>query len=380
MALAAGLPLPSLAASQTSTSVAQSLNELGFRVFARLPKARNHFVSPYSLGRALAMAAAGSGGQTQSEFLKLLGYGSQQAFLKAYTGFDLSTGQVTLKEANSFWFDDTLKVRKSYSETLKKRFEAELYQTDFDGDPKGSADRVNQWASRATEGKIKKVLKPEPALRCVLSNAVYFKGDWDSQFSKEATKNQPFAAPTGALQVPTMNKFGSRFPYAKFPGLQLLQLPYQGRDVAMTILLPDTGASLDQLEQGLTHSKLKTWTKSMGRPEVNLALPKFKVEASYSMNKPLAQLGLKRAFSNGADFSGISAERLKIDRVDQKSYVEVDEEGTEAAAVTTISMTRATSVRRPPIVFKVDRPFLFTIEHLPSGIVLFLGRVSNPLG
>lgn len=370
--LAALLPLPTLAAQANGGGPA--FDKLGLRLLAQMNPRENHCLSPYSLARALALVTPGARGQTEKELLTVLGFGNRKALLQANSRQDLSVKEVTLKEANSVWFDDSLPLKASYRRCLERQLKAQFYQTDFDGDAPGSARKINDWASRSTEGKIPEVVSPNPALRCLLANAVYFKGDWKTAFLKQATRPRPFLAPEGKLEVPMMSQTGS-FAYRKGEGASAVRLLYKGDDTAMTIYLPDEGVSLASLQRSINFQQ---WRDGLARTKVHVQIPKFKLERTYPLNKPLQAMGVRQAFQNNADFLDLSQESLKIDKVTQKTYIEVDEKGTEAAAVTTIGMVRTTSVQRPPISFVADRPFLYTLEHLPSKTLLFLGQVTRP--
>ena len=278
--------------------------------------------------------------------------------------------------ANSLWLDDTLKLKTPYQRTMAQKFRATIEQTDFDGDPLGSAGKVNRWASQKTRGKISNVLAPDPSIRAVLANAIYFKGNWSEQFDAKRTRPATFFAAGGTRVKANMMHQSKSFAYAETPELQAIKLPYQGDELEMTLLLPSKNSSLSALEKNFSPS----WLRSLAfrRQPVNTSIPKFKLEAKYKLKQPLTRMGMGRAFSNGANFARMSPESLKIDKVNHDTYVEVDEKGTEAAAVTTVTMVRTTSVARRPVAFRADRPFLFTITHRPSRTQLFLGRITNP--
>jgi serpin B len=234
-----------------------------------------------------------------------------------------------------------------------------------------------------TNGKIKDLIPPESLgamTRLVLTNAVYFKGDWVQPFQKRNTREEDFTVSAQEkVKVPLMHQ-QMKMGYAEEGTFQVLELPYAGRELSMVVLLPKKVDGLPELEKAITVDKLASLLSNLPVREVNTYLPKFKLETSFGLNPTLEALGMKRAFSREADFSGISsAEALYISAVLHKAYVDVNEEGTEAAAATAV-VTRAMAVRRPqPVpVFRADHPFLFLICDTRAGSVLFMGRLTNP--
>lgn len=378
LGLAALCPLPSLAATP-ARSIGSTVQDFNSRLLGRMPAEKDLFYSPYSIAAALAMTGSGAAGATQQEFNQLLGFAGREQMISGFA--DLiprlrGSEDYELITANSLWADETLPLEPAYQSMVGRRFLAQVQQVDFDGDPGGSAAKINDWASRQTRGKIKQVIQANPALRCVLANAIYFKGSWQTEFSQKLTRPAPFYPQAGSpIEVKMMQK-RDRLAYAELPGLQALRLPYKGEQLAMTIFLPSTNSNLRAFEEKFRSGGLQGL--AFHRRDVNAALPKFKLETDYNLEGILPSMGLKRAFSNSADFSKMSRERLKVDKVNHKAVVEVDEKGTEAAAVTTITMVRTTSVRPQPVSFRADRPFFFQISHLSTGTPLFAGRIVRP--
>jgi serpin B len=376
----AGLGLASLLggtslAAISSTDTGQAINKFGRRLLKELPTGKNLFISPFSIATALAMTGAGAAGATSAQFLKLLGFADRDQMVAGFSGLlpqIAAAKSYQLSTANGLFVDDTLTLHKAYQQKMEEKFRASIRQLDFDGDPQGSVDQVNDWIAKATNQKIKKMLQANPAIRCVLANAIYFKADWSKAFSKSATRPAPFFLNSGkSISVPLMHGQAFHMPYLKGQGFQAVTLPYKGDEVVMNVFLPDKGTRIDDLYPRMP-------SNSFGSQEVRVSMPKYKMETSYELVDPLTKLGLGQAFSNQANFSLFAREPLKIDKVKHKAFVEVDEEGTEAAAATTVTMVRTTSVRRPPLEFRVDRPFLFSLEHKASGTLLFVGRVMNP--
>jgi serpin B len=265
----------------------------------------------------------------------------------------------------------------------KNFFSAKLAGVDF-AKPE-SAQTINDWADTSTHGKIKQVVQwPFPPLtRVILANAIYFKGKWDRPFDKQSTKDHAFNVQPGGTpkQVPTMWQRG-HFNYQQGDGFQAVRLPYAGKRLQMYLFLPDTNSSPTKL---LADLNADTWRDKIlpkfQDKEGTLALPRFKLDYDVRLNDPLKALGMRQAFAVDADFSAMADEPLFVSEVMQKSFVEVNEEGTEAAAVTTVTM-HAQAVFRPekPFEMIVDRPFLFVIGDDQTRSILFLGVVHDPAG
>jgi serpin B len=217
-----------------------------------------------------------------------------------------------------------------------------------------------------------------------LTNAIYFKAAWMKTFARSATTDQDFTTETGKVTVPMMSK-STQFRYFEAEnGLQILELPYLGSPISMVVLLPKESDGLGGLETSLNADKLESWFTKLGSPQtVNLSLPRFKLEESFQLGATLRELGMARAFGSTADFSGITtSRRLAITNVIHKAFVDVNEEGTEAAAATAVILGRMAAMlpQHPPVTFRADHPFLFLIRDSRSGSILFLGREANPCG
>jgi serpin B len=241
---------------------------------------------------------------------------------------------------------------------------------------------INQWVERQTNGKIKDLISRgllDSMTRLVLTNAIYFKGNWASQFKEDRTREGPFDLLDGSkVQVPMMNQT-EQFGYAETDTLQVLELPYVGEELSMVILLPKRTDGIGELERELAGESLSKWLGAVRRQEVIVSMPKFKLTSKFSLGQVLRSMGMTAAFSEQADFSGMTGGRdLFISAVVHQAYVDVNEEGTEAAAATGVTM-RVTSVGpvRTPV-FRADHPFIFLIRDTTSDSILFLGRVMNP--
>jgi serpin B len=353
-------------ASQTSFAVSFLKN-----VNADTPKSENVVVSPYSAAVALSMLAEGAEGQTRAEFDEALG-----GIL--YKSEDLGGGdKVVVKSANSVWIDDNFSPRNRYVNLLEKDFNAFLDVENF-ADP-AAIKAINNWCSENTNGKISEIIdRLDSGNVMVLINALYFNAPWDVEFDPALTREQTFNGLTKTSQVKMMNNKGY-YMYAEYKGFQMIQLPYLGREYAMYVVLPPEGADVNKLLSKMDASAYAAAMDMLSQQEVRIMLPKFKVETSMLLNKPLQDMGIKTAFTSAADFSGIAEMGpLVLDLVKQKCYIDVTETGTEAAAVTSaqIRLTSARPVAQMPVM-RVDRPFFFVIADGENKNILFAGKIVN---
>ena len=345
---------------------------------------RNIFISPFSVSTALQMAGNGAAGETKTEMQDVLKTadlpaGSLNEACRSLNQTLTSLPGVTLDLANGIWFQDGIQLKPAFVAENKDYFLAELANVDFQNPQ--SANTINHWADKNTRGKIQKVVQYPfpPATRVVLANAIYFKGKWVKPFDKKDTKPHVFYTPSARKQAPLMWRHG-HFRYQETGGFQAVELPYAGDRLQMCLFLPSTNSSPAKLLGDLT---AETWRdKILPRfidREGTLALPRFKIQYEVALNDPLQALGLRRAFDSRADFSAMADEPLCISQVKQKSFVDVNEEGTEAAAVTTVTMT-ALAIMRPlaPFEMIVDRPFFFVISDRQTQTILFMGMISDP--
>jgi serpin B len=380
--------LASLAAPASDQSKLAAANTgFAFDLFQQIAQeqpGKNIFISPFSVSTVLQMIDHGAVGATKEEMDRVLhvddfpagtlntASASLNQSLKSHTN-------AILELANAIWYKSGIPLKPEFVAVNKEFYAAELGAVNFDSPQ--SARTINNWAERSTHGKIQDVVRwPfDPATRVVLANAIYFKGKWARPFDRKDTKSHFFSVTDGDPQeVPTMWQHG-RFGYQNGDDFQAVRLPYAGRRLWMDVFLPATNSNLTKL---LVHfnsaSERNKMLAEFLQREGTLALPRFKLEYSVGLNDSLQALGLKRAF-HGADFSAMSDEPLEVSEVKQKSYVEVNEEGTEAAAVTTgIMQTTAIVQPQPPFEMIVDRPFFFVIEDYSTQSTLFMGIVNDP--
>lgn len=330
----------------------------------------NITVSPYSAGVALSMLAEGAEGETLEELLTALGGGS-------FGGGSYSADSIVdIRSANSAWISQLFRVKQSYVSALKTSYDAEVQTRDF-SDP-STPDAINSWCYGNTEGRIPEIVDNISSdMMMFLVNALYFKAPWETPFDESRTKNLTFHGSAGDRTTPMMYVKG-RFEFVDFAGNQMIRLPYEGGPYSMLIGMPAKGMDINSLTHFLTENLYNLALSTMSYTEVELTLPKFSFETDMILNSILAKMGVQKVFSRGAELGGISNSEICVDQVRQKCFIEVNEEGSEAAAVTSIGL-RLTSapVATRAKVMTVDRPFVYAIVDELSGEILFMGRVMN---
>lgn len=354
---------------------------------------KNIFLSPMSISSALAMVFMGAKGTTASQMVQALsldkcsrnGDGDvHQGFQSLLTEVNKTGTQYLLRTANRLFGEKTCDLLASFKDSCRKFYEAEMEEMDFKGATEQSRQHINTWVAKKTEDKIKELLNPGTVnsdTSLILVNAIYFKGNWEKQFNKEDTREMPFNVSKDEKKPVQMmfKKSTFKMTYIGEIFTQILLLPYVGNELNMIIMLPDEHVELSTVEKEITYEKFIEWTRldKMDEEEVEVFLPKFKLEETCDMKKVLCKLGMTDAFEGRADFSGMSPKQgLFLSQVVHKAFVEVNEEGTEAAAATAaIMMMRC--MRFTPR-FCADRPFLFFIQHVKTNGILFCGRFSSP--
>jgi serine protease inhibitor len=394
--LLALLAVPLLTGAAVSSPV-DADNTFGFRLLTAVQKTlpdRNVVLSPVSAALNLSMVLNGAEGQTKEEMLKALSLnGSEIAAINTANAqllkaLGAQTNGVTLSVADSLWVDSRrAMLRPDYMKQMQASYAAEVQGLDFSNP--NAARQINGWASRATQGKIPKVVNQiDPTEVLLLLNAVYFKGQWTHKFDKTKTQQRDFRLADGTTkQVPRMAQSG-RFDYFETPEMQAIRLPFGDGDLVMEVLLPAQSSNLTALEAQLTAEHWKEWRSRYSKREGTIELPRFELQSKYKLNGPLESLGMKRAFdASDAQLTGMllpaqgrsELGRVSISAVLQSTYWKVDEEGSEAAAVTSTQI-RATAVQRPaaPFHMVVDRPFFGAIVDQRSGVLLFVGGIYDP--
>ncbi|WP_152051297.1 serpin family protein [Tautonia marina] len=350
----------------------------------------NLFFSPYSISSALAMTLGGAAGETAEQMADVLhltlpsdelhpAFGALNTRLletKDDTGYQLDV-------ANRLWGQQGYGFVPGYLALTRDAYDAELQTVDFARATEEARDEINSWVEDQTKGKIQNLIPPgvlDSLTRLVLTNAIHFKGDWAAPFLDQATRDAPFFLPgEDEVMVPLMNRRGS-YRYGEGEDLKILELPYGKGDLSMVVLLPDTRDGLGALEAKLNAEQLDHWIAGLRRQEVAVALPRFSLSSQFTLNQALSKLGMSLPFQPGqADFSGMDGSReLYITAAIHKAFVDVNEEGTEAAAATGIVVGVRSALPSEPKVFRADHPFLFLIRDTHTGSILFLGRLTNP--
>jgi serpin B len=348
----------------------------------------NIIVSPYSVQTALAMTLAGAGGATAVDMTKTLELsviGADQlhaalgGFVQRYQANAAQAGY-ELHVANALWVEQGYPLLPGYLEVVQHDYAASLSNLDFSM-PVQAAGTINDWVARQTADKIRDLI-PASALgsgtRLVLTNAVYFKGDWETPFQARLTSSRPWNGPKGSSTTPTMRRRGI-FAYAEDDSVQALEMPYKGDALAMLILLPKKADGLSDVERSLDARRLDDLTGRLSQTEVAVSMPKFTMDSRFDLADPLKAMGMASAFSTSADFSGIDGRRdLRISDVIHRGFIDVDETGTTAAGATGMIMVGSAMRAGEPVVFNADHPFLFFIVDARAGTILFMGRVEEP--
>ena len=361
-------------------------------------KEGNIIYSPLSISLALSMTLAGAETTTEEAMMQSLQYSLPEdqvhpAFNALLLAIEASEenkpeesegSNFQLNIANSIWGQSGYPFASDFLDVLARYYDAGMYNIDYISNPEAARELINQWIEDETEDKIQDLIPPgaiNELTRLVLANAIYFNGSWRFPFNEDATYPAPFHMLNGSeATVDRMKLSGESLAYSDGDNYQAVQLPYLSQDFVMTLLVPDEG-KFNYFEDDLAAEKIKEISTNLTVELVNLEMPKFDFETSTDAKKPLAALGMAEAFqSDTADFSGITdVEDIFISDVLHKATITVDEEGTEAAAATVVIM-RAVSApeTKEPISLVIDRPFLFMIQHQPTGSILFMGRVLEP--
>ncbi|XP_059266073.1 serpin B8-like isoform X2 [Mustela nigripes] len=349
---------------------------------------RNVFFSPLSISSALAMVFMGAKGNTAAQMSQALclnrGGEIHQGFRSLLKEVNKSGTQYLLRTANRLFGEKTCDFLPAFRESCQEFYQAELEELSFAEDTEASRRHINDWVTEKTEGKISEILGAgtvDPLTKLVLVNAIYFKGKWNEQFDRKYTRGMPFKVNQEKKTVQMMFKQAKfKTGYVAEAHTQVLELPYAGQELSLVVLLPDDDTELAVVEKALTYEKFRDWTnpEKMTKDKVQVFLPRLKLEESYDLESFLRSLGMTDAFEEAkADFSGMSAKKnVPVSKVAHKCFVEVNEEGTEAAGATAV-VRNARSIRHEPR-FCADHPFLFFITHRSTSSILFCGRFCSP--
>ena len=381
-----------VAADDQATAVAGD-NEFAVALYGQLRgQSGNLFFSPESISTALAVTYAGARGDTAAEMAKSLHFTlpperMHPAMGALLTGLNAPHDAYQLSVANALWAEQDYKFLDAFLKLTESDYAAGFHPVDFKGASEAARLTINQWVEQKTDNKIKDLLQPgvvSPATRLVLTDAIYFKAEWQTQFESTATENEDFhlsAAQT--VKAPLMHRSGS---YKYFDGgtFQILELPYKSGELSMIVFLPKIMDGLPAFEKSLTASKTRLWmSRLQPASRVIVTFPKFKVTEQFGLGSTLSAMGMPKAFDkNAADFSGMTGDReLFLSAVIHKAFIDVNEAGTEAAAATAavmVGMAMRAPDPTPPPEFRADHPFMFLIRDNRSGGILFMGRVADP--
>ena len=350
----------------------------------------NLFLSPYSISSALAMTYVGARGDTEKQMAKTLRLSQDQAAVHpafAEIASKLAAinaaGNVEVTVANALWLQQNFQVFDAYLATIRAQYRGQLFPVNFAEAAEAARQQINAWIEERTKQKIRELLPAgsvSDATRCVLTNAIYFKGKWANAFDADATTEQPFwVSLDQEISVPMM-RLQAPMKFAQIENMQIVELPYAGEEVSLLLAISTAKDGIGFLERHLAWDVLASWRRDIAMQDVELFLPKFSFTSQFGLVNTLEQMGMTDAFSDRADFSGIEeSNTLRLSDVVHKAFVEVNEEGTEAAGATGV-VIGVTSVQEPRSipVARFDHPFFFLIQEKATGSILFMGRVANP--
>ncbi len=368
------------------------------------PRDANLIISPASVSTAVGFAYRGAAGDTASQLKTVMRYPfDPEQNLRAsgalMTTMSFSAQGRDLRTANAIWVQEGMPFDQRFEQDMNAYAKAGIGRADFKTDAEGARQRVNRWVEGATNGNIDQLLQPgivTATTRAVLVNAVWFMAEWQFPFSKRATRSEPFTAIDGAISTTSLMHHRGGFAAFRRDGVSVIQLPYKGGETALVIFLPDKAGALPKFEQNLTPKALSRWFADLDKTaprDTVLTLPKLKLRWRSDLSENLKRMGAPLAFSDAADFSAMARLPypggdpkeigLKISHVIHEATIEVDEVGSEASAATAVVMDVVVSGRRvppppPPFIFKADKPFLFALRDLRTGLLLFVGRYVRP--
>jgi len=377
-------------APEVSADLSRPVNDFGFRLLRTLTdgRGRNVIVSPLSVSLAIAIAYNGAAGDTRTAIAKTLGAASlsQETFNRNNRALletiEKADPAVQMEIANALWAQSDFPISPGFLELGRNYYQAAVESLDFLRNPHSAVDTINAWVNKKTHAKIPKILKDASRQTVlVITDAVYFKGKWTVPFDKKKTEPRTFYLPGGAtVNAPMMIQSG-KYPYFENDEFQAIRLPYGNDRFAMYVFLPRKSRDLPGFLRSLDETHWNEWIGKLSERKGRIVLPKFESTYSERLNEALESMGMSIAFGSGADFSGIHPPPppLLINDVEHKTYVKVDEEGTEAAAATSIGIVAmAVVVSPPPFEMVVDHPFFCAIAERQSGALLFSGVVTDP--
>jgi serine protease inhibitor len=377
------------ALSPDEITVISSTNDFAFNLMHHINEdepGNSFFISPLSVAYALSMTSNGAAGSTRDSIMRAMSFDSISteainASFSTLTEFLYSLDNKTkINVANSIWYEQTLHIQASFESLVQEYYSGKAKGLDFRD--QGSKDIVNNWIENETGGKIKNMIGEIPAGTVMfLVNAIYFKSDWTYRFDKNKTGKGDFTLDNGqTILVDMMENDGMKIKHYQDDNISLVDLPYGNEQFAMTIITPRGSLTTDDLVKGLTSEQYSNWMKRTDSLSVTLFMPKFSLEYKTDLKKPLSGMGMSNAFSDGADLSNLFIEKLPlaITAVLHKARIDVDEEGTEAAAATVVEVGETAAIS-DPLKIVINHPFLFFIHERYSNTILFYGKMMNPI-
>lgn len=383
--------------SDGTPKIAQGNTDFAINLYKQLSNSKgNIFFSPFSISTAVSIVYSGARGNTESQIKQVFHFlpdqnSQHQAYgkiLKSYQQSDPAASRwqtFKLNIANAVWVEKQYKFLKSFLDVAEANYGSVLFNVDFKNAFESARKQINKWVEEQTKGKIKDLIGPNvlnSSTRFVITNAIYFKGKWKNTFRKSATTPKDFyITPTSLVKVPMMSQTDD-FKYMENASFQMLEMPYEFCSIAMYVILPKKLDGLSDVEASLTSAVLNNSFKSLETREVVTSFPKYKIDSQFELSKILSKMGMPDAFVFGkADFSGINGNKeLYISTVIHKAFVDVDEEGTEAAAATAIAGVAGCAMPepKPKVEFNANHPFIYLIRDSKNETILFMGRIKKP--
>ena len=375
-------------AENLDDTLKNSVNSFGWKLYEKNDKEKNLFYSPYSIESAIALSDLGAKGDTKSEIENVLGISDLESFGRQVKLYDskFTSDSAKLTTANSIWIDNSLALSDEFEKTVREPAEAyfggELKQADFNGNIEGVKKEISEWVKKNTNDMLSDYESiADESTKADIINAIYFYGEWMYKFDGSDTSKETFRGSKSNAEVDMMKQSNLALRYVEnSDGVTAAALPYGNGEVEMDIFM--SADESENIADVWDNSKSEGYFKALDDAEsvniTNLKLPKFTMDETYdSLKEALSDIGMSTAFSDSADFSGIASD-LKISNINHKAKIEVDEEGSRAAAVTEETMELTSMLEEGPETnFTVDRPFIFTIRDKENGVILFMGRVNN---
>lgn len=369
--------------------IEEANNQLGFSVLSTIdtPKDENVFISPTSLYTALLLAYNGADGDTKEEFKDTLQIKDwtdtevNEAMNVLLHSFEKDNKAIDVSSANSLWLANEFTFQTDYEQTMEQYFDAHITMIDRADDT--SADKINKWVNKETRGKIETIMEPplDPNFVVLLVNVLYFNGEWQYEFEESATEERVFHTGTDEVDVDFMY-LQEELSYMENDDVQAIKLPYGEGEMMMQVILPKEDVEIKEVVDTILMEEWDTWQTAFQEREGKLLFPKFEMEYDIVLNDVLQELGIEAAFTERANFSHLIEETngLAISEVKQKTYIDVDEVGTEAAAATSVEIVETSLVvdEEEPFEMDVNRPFIFAITDTETGAILFLGQINDP--